>query len=121
MRRIARWIATAGLGALAIYCTFALLFTAGGRDLGGAGSALLMWFGSAGSAYAVLFLIQKKPSGRVAGIAVYSIGAVYFLIAAAVSKLGASDRAFLVAIAAANALGVLALYEREHRKSAAGR
>ena len=96
---------------LAVYCLFALLFSAGGRDLGGIWSALFIWFGAIGSAAAVVCLLQGKPAGRWIGLAVYLVGAVSFLVGAAVLNRPAGDRVFLLALAAANALGVLALYK----------
>src|SRR5580704_14806250 len=97
-----------GLALLALYCFIALFFTGGGHDVGG-GFALLGWAGAIGGSLAAWFLFQRKPIGRRIGIAVFLLGAIYYVCAALVSTLRFGDRAFLVVIAAINALGVFAL------------
>jgi hypothetical protein len=116
MRSVPQWLAAAGLLLLAIYCAFALLFTAGGRDAGGIGSALLFWVGTIGGAVAVWYLFQRKEAGRWTGMGVYLVGVITFLVGALVSVRPAADRIFLLGIATANALGFFALY----RSSAKG-
>lgn len=115
MRTIPEWLAMIGLAMLVLYCTFGLLFTGGGRELGA--SALLFWAAVIGGSVAVLFLGMGKEVGRWAGIGVYVLGAVYYFIGAFVSKRPAGDRIFLVSIAAGNALGFYVLY-RSRAKSA---
>ena len=121
MRSTREWAAAIGLAALAVYCGFALLFTKGGIDAGGVGGALMFWVGAIGGAAAVLGLVQGSPVGRWVGLGVYSIGAICFSVYTLISTLAANDRLFLLAIAAANALGVLALYKPAVKLDKSGR
>jgi hypothetical protein len=110
MRSVSEWISAIGLALLSVYCVFALLFTAGGRDAGGAGTALMFWVGALGGALAVGYLLHGKSIGRWIGTGVYCLGAMVYFVGALVSKLPPKDRIFLVAISAANALDFFALY-----------
>lgn len=104
-----------GLALLVLYCTFGLLFTGGGRALGA--SALMFWVAVIGGSFAVAFLGMGKEAGRWAGIGVYLLGAIYYAVGAIVSARPAGDRIFLLAIAAANALGFFALYRSRARRA----
>src|SRR5437867_6047067 len=96
MRLIQELIPATGLALLAVYCAFGLLFTGGGRELGG--DAWLFWIGLAGGGLASWLLFQGEPFGNLIGSGVYLIGAVYFAIQAVISKLAPMDRVFLCAI-----------------------
>jgi len=109
--RIRYILAAIGLVLLAIYCSFGLLFTGFGKELD-AGSVALFWVAVLGGFSGAWMIFTGQFAGRIVGIGVYAIGAIYFLGATVVSKLPPTDRLFLVAIAAANALGVLALCPR---------
>ena len=111
------FLAAIGLVLLALYSSFGLLFTGFGKDLD-AGSVALFCVAVFGGFAGAWMIFTGQALGRIIGIAVYSIGTVYFLGATVVSTLPAADRLFLVVIAAANSLGVLALCKplrQQHR------
>jgi len=111
--RIRQILAAVGLVLLALYCSFGLLFTGFGKKLD-AGSVALFWIAVLGGFSGAWMIFSRRPIGRVIGIAVYAIGAIYFLGATVVSSLPAADRLFLVAIAVANSIGILALCNPRH-------
>lgn len=115
--RIPHILAAIGLVLLAIYCSFGLLFTGGGSGLD-AGSVALFWVAVLGGFGGGWLILTGQTAGRRVGIVVYSIGAVYYLGATVVSTLPPGDRLFLVAIAAANALGALALSKPPDKQDA---
>jgi len=115
MRPISEYVAATGLVLLSIYCTFGLLFTAGGRDAGGIWPAFMGWLGAVGSAVAVWQWVRRKPLGHWLGSAVYFVGAISYLVAGVFFKFPAKDRLFVLALASINALGFLAFYPRVAR------
>jgi hypothetical protein len=114
MRSNPESIAAFGFALLALYCTIALLFTGGGRDVGGL--VLLLLVGAIGGSAAAWCLFQRKPIGRWIGIGVCLIGATFYLIAALVSVRPSGDRILMIVIAAVNLLGAFALSRIDSRR-----
>jgi hypothetical protein len=110
MRSITECVAAIGLVLLSIYCTFGLLFTAGGRDAGGIWPAFMGWVGAVGSAVAVWQWLLGKPLGYWLGSAVYFVGAISYLVAGAFFKFSIKDRIFVLTLAVINGLGFFAFY-----------